>query len=104
MAAAAEQLPPRELVGTKSERTNTVRLSASSCRCFSYRTAIVSPAHFFLRREKKKNKAVFPEISNGELAVCFSTWARGVTDGVEKSMSVFCVLPFSCRLSTACRR
>jgi hypothetical protein len=26
------------------------------------------------------------------LAVCIGTWARGVTDGFEEGMSVFCVL------------
>jgi hypothetical protein len=53
------------------------------------------------RKEGKKRNCLS---ENGELAVCIGTWARGVPDGFEKGMSVFCVLPFVSRFSTACRR
>jgi hypothetical protein len=71
-------------------------------------TAIIHPAaavYFFFKKWRKTKISVFPENQqNGELAVFFGTWARGVTDGFQKGLSVFCVLPFVSRLSTVCRR
>jgi hypothetical protein len=67
MAAAAEQLPPRELVGTKSEKTDTVRLALRrQTQSGSTGSSILSKKK---KKEKKEKKGiVFPRMGSWPFA------------------------------------